>query len=397
MPINPHTGKRFYTPEQKEIAEQASALEYARSQGYQIERHGGRGYYHLKEHDSLVFSPDGKFFWNSQEVSGTAIQFMQYYEGRTYVDAICELAGESMGQAKAKALYKPKEEDLKVERAEFKLPPKADNYKRAYAYLLKNRAIDKEILNELVNKKLVYESRDGHNAVFVNYDKDGTARAAFQRGTLTSVENAFKRDVLGSDKNYGFRFFGNENAKTLKVFEAAIDAVSEACIEKTYNRDWKSADRLALGGVADIALHKLLEDFPNKYTRIELCLDNDDAGNKAASRIQEQFEEKFEITRKTSKGKDFNEDLQKLSSWKAMMDRRIEAIYIHENKENIPEEKRLTRNVDHRPAHKEGVSSAQINKYYTDLVLMGAIKPLNNTAQVTAQVPIPQQTVGIEP
>ena len=61
---------------------------------------------------------------------------------------------------------------------------------RGYAYLLKQRCIDREILNAFVRKKLIYESceksRDGtkeyHNAVFVGFDEHGVPRHGHKRG-----------------------------------------------------------------------------------------------------------------------------------------------------------------------------------------------------------------------
>ena len=40
---------------------------------------------------------------------------------------------------------------------------------RAYAYLLKERKIDKKVIDAFVRKGMIYESSDYHNAVFVGY------------------------------------------------------------------------------------------------------------------------------------------------------------------------------------------------------------------------------------
>ena len=70
-----------------------NALEYVQRQGYELVKEGQ--YYHLKEHDSLVFSPQGSWFWNSRGMSGKAIDFIRDYEGRSFAEAILILAGDS--------------------------------------------------------------------------------------------------------------------------------------------------------------------------------------------------------------------------------------------------------------------------------------------------------------
>ena len=46
------------------------------------------------------------------------------------------------------------------------LPEKNDTYKHLFAYLIKARNIDKDIVAEFVDKKMIYEDRN-KNCVFV--------------------------------------------------------------------------------------------------------------------------------------------------------------------------------------------------------------------------------------
>ena len=90
MPISKN-GKAYYTKEQYEIARyDSSALEYAQAQGYSLIRQGS--YYTMAEHDSMIFTPRGNWFWNSRHVSGGALEFMIYYEGKTLTEAVLTLA-----------------------------------------------------------------------------------------------------------------------------------------------------------------------------------------------------------------------------------------------------------------------------------------------------------------
>ena len=88
-------GTLFYTKEELNKAiENSSALEYAQSR-YQLKRIGNR--YTMPEHDSMVFTQDGKWFWNSHGVHGNALDFMQKYEGKSFVEAVLTLAGTILG------------------------------------------------------------------------------------------------------------------------------------------------------------------------------------------------------------------------------------------------------------------------------------------------------------
>lgn len=72
------------------------------------------------------------------------------------------------------------------------------------------RGINKDVLFEFVRRKMIYESADYHNAVFVGYDTSGTPRHAHKRGTATS--NPYKGNVAGSQPEYSFHFNGISNS-----------------------------------------------------------------------------------------------------------------------------------------------------------------------------------------
>lgn len=331
MPISKN-GKPYYTDDQYNIARyESSALEYARAAGYQLEKKGN--WWSMKEHDSFVFAPNGMWFWNSRDMKGGAIEFLTQIEHKPMVEAVLTLAGERApvrsAQSEAGASYK--KQNTEEEKKSFELPPKADNYKRLFAYLCGSRCLDKEIVQELVKAGSVYESarsftRDGetkilHNAVFVGFDKDGNARSGFQRGLSTVVERPFKRDVVGSEKDYAFCIAGSGAVDTVAVFEASIDAVSHATIQKLSGQDWRSCDRIALGGIAFKPLEHYLSEHPN-IKNIVICVDADEAGRKAAQSLKEALvsagytaENGYHCIRQLPTGhKDFNEYLQTYSS-----------------------------------------------------------------------------------
>ena len=100
----------------------------------------------------------------------------------------------------------------------FELPPKNDNMRRVYAYLITRRGIDRDVLNTFVHQKMIYESADYHNAVFVGYDMDGVPRHAHKRGTGST--STYKGNADSSMPEYSFHWVGTDNE--LYLFEAPI-------------------------------------------------------------------------------------------------------------------------------------------------------------------------------
>lgn len=308
MPVS-KSGKLYFTEEQLMEARCMSALSYAQSQGYNLE-HKGK-YHTMKEHDSMVFAENGMWYWNSRNLSGGAIEFMTQYEHRSFVEAVLILAGERELYSGQKYIEKtsPAPQLNEEEKKPFVLPEESGNYKRLFAYLCKTRNLDADILKDLTKEKKIYPSGPYANAVFVSYDKDGKPQGAFQRGTSTFTEKPFKMEVSGSDKSYAFHISGSPAAKSVAVFEAAIDAISHASLAKMDGHNYKEIHRISIGGCTDFrAVSRFLEEHP-EITEIIACLDNDQAGQNGIQKLGEIFADKYCITVEIPQGKDWNEDL----------------------------------------------------------------------------------------
>jgi hypothetical protein len=332
MPVS-KAGNLYFTDEQYKYARyETSALEYAKAQGYELVKESGR-YYHLKEHDSMIFTENGAWYWNSYNQKGGALEFIMNYEGKTFVEAVLAL-NNSLEQERLNQSNTPhpfqKHSEEHASRP-FELPEKSDSFKRLFAYLCSTRKLDREIVKDLVDQGRLYESvhhfyvgetaKENHNAVFVGMDADGTPRSAFQRGVNTYAEKPFKRDVAGSQKEFAFCVPGHQNIIKVYVFEASIDAISHATLSKKSGEDYKTADRIALGGVAAAPLIKYLETHRD-IREIVLSLDNDAAGILAANRIHDELMQQgyvreygYSITLDVpTYAKDWNEVLQMMSS-----------------------------------------------------------------------------------
>ena len=153
--------------------------------------------------------------------------------------------------------------------------------RRAYAYLLLNRCIDREVLNAFIHNKMIYEDEEYHNAVFVGYDTEGKPRHYHKRGTLSA--SSFKGNVSGSVPEYSFHWHGKSDRFFL--FEAPIDMLSFISMHK---ENWYDHSYAASCSVSDRVLFQCLKDNPN-IKKVYLCFDNDCWGQQANQRIKEKL------------------------------------------------------------------------------------------------------------
>ncbi len=220
--------KRYvhFTDGQKTQARQTDLASFLRSQGETLKRSGSE--YEWMDGSQKVTVRGNLWFHQYDQVGGDAIDFVRRFYCMGYPEAVEYLLGGSGG---ALIISPPIEKEKKP----FALPPKNDNMSRVYAYLLRQRGIDKAVLDVFVQHKMIYESSDYHNAVFVGYDRDGVPRHAHKRGTGSS--STYKGNADGSMPEYSFHWTGKEGH--LCLFEAPIDMLSFLSLYYD-NNDWQS-------------------------------------------------------------------------------------------------------------------------------------------------------------
>lgn len=317
MPVS-KSGRRFFTEEQYKEANYVSALDYARTAGYPLIKQGNM--YRHQTHDSMVFTNDGRWFWNSRNISGGALQMLMYYEEMNVVDAVFTLVHDELDFRQDNSptersppptpkipRTQPSADEI-AKSKEFVLPPKGQTVKNIFAYLIHTRCLDKDIVRDLYIQKKIYQS-DRNNVVFVGYNENGVAASGFQRGTYTL--KTYKGDVTNSRKEVGWTM-GSGNKNTVIVYESAIDAISHATVQKINGEDYTEYDRVVLGGVAENALSYYLKHHPN-IERIVFALDNDDAGRNATKEHGAKYQDMgYRVQKISVKNKDWNEDLQEM-------------------------------------------------------------------------------------
>ncbi len=283
-----------FSKEQKERARQTDLVSLLERQGEQLKKIGSE---HEWAHGGGRITIRGNLWYDHYEhEGGDAVDFVKKYFEKDYPQAIEFLTGERGEEQIRRAPPIPKKE-----KEPFELPEKNGSMRRAYAYLLLTRGIDKEVLNAFIAKRMIYESAKYHNAVFVGYDKNGVAMHANMRST-SNGQKVFKGNAPNSVPEYSFHWTGKSDK--LFVFEAPIDMMSFISMNK---QGWQQHSYAACCGVGDRVVFQMLKDNPN-IKRVALCLDNDEPGREANKKIAAKLKG-VAVEILTPTHKDWNQDL----------------------------------------------------------------------------------------
>ena len=300
----------YVTPEEIRKAKEMDLLTYLQNYEPNELVRVAPNTYCTREHDSLKIS-NGKWCWFSRGIGGkTALDYLIKVQDYPFTQAVETI----LGRTAARPPVISYRQQIPEPPRDLMIPELNSNAKAVVRYLM-GRGIHPEVIDYCLTHRLLFESRQYHNAVFVGYDKDGKARYAALRGTMGS----YKGEVTGSDKRYSFSIVENRSAGTVHLFESAIDLMSYATLLHMTGRDWKQDALLSLAGVyktkrenvVPISLSRFLTDYPGIKT-LRLHLDNDEIGRGAAKGIMDGLKDKYEILDEPPRyGKDVNDALQR--------------------------------------------------------------------------------------
>ena len=239
--------------------------------------------------------------WYDHEIrqGGRAIDFVRMYDGCSFQEAVTKLLNGEQGQA-----FRPAKERKSEPPKPFALPPVHHSMRRVYAYLMKQRHIDRDIITHFARAGTLYEDAEYHNAVFVGTDEHSVPRHAQKRST-NSCGRAIKLNVEGSEARYSFHHLGDDG--DLYVFEAPIDLLSYLTL---HPENWQHHSYVACCGTSYEPVRWMLRQMETPQM-VSLCLDHDRAGERGSERMAEQIASEFGIPtrRLISEQKEWNEDL----------------------------------------------------------------------------------------
>ena len=285
-----------FTEEQKLQANAVDLVEFLRFKGEPLIREGSE--YRLGSNHSVTVRGN-EWYDHAAEKGGGPVTFLKEFYGMNYPQAVITLLNEDLA-----ILDPPIDTPGEKVKKPFELPPANKDNRRVFAYLLKHRHLDRDVLTTFVRAGLVYEDQKYHNAVFVGMDRDGTPRHAHKRST-NSQGKSFRMTAEDSDFRYAFNWPGSNNH--LLVFEAPIDMLS--FISKFHDSAWAKYSYVALCGTSSQPMLGMLERYPQIDT-VHFCLDNDQAGQLATKRLAKLARDKgVTVDALVPVLKDWNEDL----------------------------------------------------------------------------------------
>lgn len=261
-------------------------------------------------YDSCIIYPDNSFYRYSSRVGGDIFSFIQEIEEVDFKAAL--------NQAKKYYnTYSPeplelnssdlKKQQLQAQSFDERLPKPAQDNKRVFAYLAKTRGINPEIIKEYMKRKLLYQSDQTNNCVWVG-EIENQVYYATQRSTQDF--KPFKQDI-GNFKEVGI-YFDYPNSKSLVITESAIDQMSMMNLLDNS----KDYSYLSTSGVATVTkavdLHLKRRPQGKEIQSIMIALDNDVAGQEATKSLVDHCQKHYpeiELEIRTPYQKDFNLDL----------------------------------------------------------------------------------------
>jgi len=260
-----------FTDEQKERANSVDLPDFLEWQGEKLEKSGGEWRW---TSDRGITVRSNEWYNHYEDRGGGSVSFVREHYNLSYPEAVTMLLNGEQGEVVTNDRQKSRKE-----KKPFELPERSDTMRRVFAYLIKQRYIDGDIISHFAHERTLYEDKEFHNAVFVGCDENGVPRHATKKGTYS--DGSYRGDVESSDPRYSFRHIGESD--TLHVFEAPVDMLSYITMNK---QDWQRQSYVALDGVTEHAMLWILEQNPH-VTKVRLCLDHDPAGIEAAYRLTE--------------------------------------------------------------------------------------------------------------
>ena len=197
-------GYVYFTEEQKERANTVDLKDFLERQGERLLRSGPE--WRMSSDHSITIRGNRWYDHGSAGKGGAAIDFVIYYYGKTFPDAVSMLLGGEQGQT-----YRQSRKQEEMPRKPFALPAANGDMRRVFAYLLRSRLLDYEVVSAFAKENLIYESlelskdktRQFHNAIFVEYDPEGRARHAHKKGIYT-MGKSYRGNLESSGPRYSF-------------------------------------------------------------------------------------------------------------------------------------------------------------------------------------------------
>jgi len=147
-----------FTQDQLDAANHADLAAFLESRGEKLLKSGSE----LEWAGRHVTIRGHTWFDHYDNKGGAAIDFVRKYFNASFQDTVQMLLGHN---TIVSAPVEPRQRER--ERPEFQLPPRNETMRRVYAYLLKQRCIDRAVLDHFVHERFIADAAQGDVAVLL--------------------------------------------------------------------------------------------------------------------------------------------------------------------------------------------------------------------------------------
>ena len=241
--------------------------------------------------DSVVVDTrKNMFFHNAVNESGNIITFIRHFEGLSFQEAVKKLLE---FRREGKVSLQKESVEVKKEPFVYSIEHNPTTY-RAKNYLIKERGIDSELVEQLIKEGYIHEDKYG-NVIFDWIDsglKEGKRVGATKQATVQRFDDNGnplpKKYIEKNSELFGFNVTLG-TPKELYVFEAPIDLLSYW----TLNKDLKNVRLVSMDGVKQNVLKAFMENtkeyFGSLPRHLYIGTDNDKAGTLFYEETQKLF------------------------------------------------------------------------------------------------------------
>lgn len=250
-----------------------------------------------RDHDSLVFDLKRNFFfWNSQGKRGGCVKLYMEVMGVDFKDAVLKLMPhinlekeyvETVREKPAELSDKDRHLDLYNQLKELNFDSDENKLMRqSIAYLTKTRGLDRDIINKMINEKMIYQISDnyGPKVAFVGRKDNMYISSICQRSVSPKIK--FKGDFKNCNYKVGWFYdpetngsFGEKgnSRKPLLVFEANIDMISYMSLLKECGIDYTKFAYLSCSSINhDVCVPETCKN--HGFNTVRILFDNDYEG-----------------------------------------------------------------------------------------------------------------------
>lgn len=218
--------------------------------------------------------------------TGNSIEFLQRYLNYEFADAVASLQDHfhlpDIAYHEMQRDKHPEWQQKNDEKIEFALPAHAEGrYRQLYAYLQQTRGIPAEMIQWLIDRRILYQSADHANMVFVN-----PARTFYEvRGSNSYRPFHQTRFAAGKEADFWwFRPVPTKPATMAYICEGAIDAISLYLLH-VHTGENKGENPLYVA-IAGVDNQQRIDAVKARLTpaRTYIAVDNDAAGQRCRER-----------------------------------------------------------------------------------------------------------------